>query len=290
MAVAPGPALGARIFTAAEAPRARLPSDAPPPGGRDVGHRRRARGPYFRSMRVLLAEDDRQLRTAIARGLREAAVAVDQAATGTQALTLALENDYDLIVLDILLPGKDGISICRAIRKKGGQVPILMLTALDSIDQRIEGLDAGADDYLTKPFDFGELLARVRALTRRKGEVLGTQLAVGDLVIDTARHSVRRNRREITLTAKEFAFLLHLARNAGRVVSRAELMTHVWDDTKNTYSNIIDVYASRLRRKIDEGEKFALFNTLRGAGFVLEKPDTRARAVRATKRPTKQAG
>jgi two-component system copper resistance phosphate regulon response regulator CusR len=241
-------------------------------------------------MRVLLAEDDRQLRTAIARGLREAAVAVDQAATGTQALTLALENDYDLIILDILLPGKDGISICRAIRKKGGQVPILMLTALDSIDQRIEGLDAGADDYLTKPFDFGELLARVRALTRRKGEVLGTQLAVGDLVIDTARHSVRRNRRDITLTGKEFAFLLHLARNAGRVVSRAELMQHVWDDTKNTYSNIIDVYASRLRRKIDEGEKVALFNTLRGAGFLLEKPQTGARVVRTTRRPTKQAG
>jgi DNA-binding response OmpR family regulator len=241
-------------------------------------------------MRVLFAEDDRQLRTALARGLREASFAVDQAATGPQALTLALENDYDLIILDILLPGKDGISICRAVRKKGGHVPILMLTALDSIDQRIEGLDAGADDYLTKPFDFGELLARVRALTRRKGEVLGTQLAVGDLVIDTSRRSVRRNRREISLTAKEFAFLLHLARNAGRVVSRAELMTHVWDDTKATYSNIIDVYASRLRRKIDEGEKVPLFNTLRGAGFVLEKPETRARVVRTAKRPSKQAG
>lgn len=241
-------------------------------------------------MRVLLVEDDRQLRTAIARGLREAAFAVDQAATGTQALTLALENEYDVIVLDIMLPGKDGITICRAIRKKGGQVPILMLTALDSVDQRIEGLDAGADDYLTKPFDFGELLARVRALTRRKGEVLDTQLSVGDLVIDTARHLVRRNRREIALTGKEFAFLLHLARNAGRVVSRAELMSHVWDDTKITYSNIIDVYASRLRRKIDEGEKDALFTTLRGAGFLLESPDDRARATRPAKRPSKRAG
>jgi len=241
-------------------------------------------------MRVLLVEDDRQLRTAIARGLREASFAVDQAATGTQALALALENEYDLIILDIMLPGKDGMSICRAIRKKGGQVPILMLTALDSVDQRIEGLDAGADDYLTKPFDFGELLARARALTRRKGEVLDTQLSVGDLVIDTARHLVRRNRREITLTGKEFAFLLHLARNAGRVVSRAELMSHVWDDTKITYSNIIDVYASRLRRKIDEGEKEALFSTLRGAGFLLEAPEDRARATRPTKRPTKRAG
>lgn len=241
-------------------------------------------------MRVLLAEDDRQLRTAIARGLREASFAVDQAATGTQALNLALEDDYDLIILDILLPGKDGISVCRAVRKKGGQVPILMLTARDSIEQRIEGLDAGADDYLTKPFDFGELLARVRALTRRKGEVLDTQLAVGDLVIDTARHSARRDRREISLTGKEFAFLLHLARNAGRVVSRAELMSHVWDDSKVTYSNIIDVYASRLRRKIDEGEKVALFSTLRGAGFLLEAPEGRARATRPARRPSKKAG
>jgi two-component system copper resistance phosphate regulon response regulator CusR len=241
-------------------------------------------------MRVLLAEDDRQLRTAIARGLREAAFAVDQAGTGPQTLALALENDYDVIVLDIMLPGKDGISICQAIRKKGGQVPILMLTALDSVEQRIEGLDAGADDYLTKPFDFGELLARVRALTRRKGEVLGTQISVGDLVIDTARHSVRRGRREITLTGKEFAFLLHLARNAGRVVSRAELMAHVWDDMKVTYSNIIDVYASRLRRKIDEDEKVALFSTLRGAGFLLEVPaEERARATRQAKRATKKA-
>jgi DNA-binding response OmpR family regulator len=241
-------------------------------------------------MRVLLAEDDRQLRTALARGLREAAFAVDQAATGTQALAMAVENDYELIILDIMLPGKDGIAICRAIRKKGHQVPILMLTALDSVEQRIDGLDAGADDYLTKPFDFGELLARVRALTRRKGEVRDTQLSVGDLVIDTARHSVRRNRREITLTGKEFAFLLHLARNAGRVVTRAELMSHVWDDTKVTYSNIIDVYASRLRRKIDEGEKVALFSTLRGAGFLLEAPEDRARPSRQSRRPTKRAG
>jgi len=223
-------------------------------------------------MRILLAEDDSQLRASITRGLREESFAVDPVGTGTQALTLAAANDYDAIILDVLLPGKSGIVVCRTIRERGQQVPILMLTALDAVEQRIEGLDSGADDYLTKPFDFGELLARLRALTRRRGEVMSARLVVGDLVIDTLRHAVTRGGREITLTAKEFAFLLHLARNAGRVVSRADLMAHVWDDTRNTYSNIIDVYASRLRRKIDEGEEVALFTTLRGSGFVLEAP------------------
>jgi DNA-binding response OmpR family regulator len=223
-------------------------------------------------MRILFAEDDRQLRTSIVRGLREASYAVDQAGTGAQALALVAANDYDVIILDILLPNKDGLAVCRAIREQGNQVPILMLTALDGVEQRIAGLDAGADDYLTKPFDFGELLARLRALMRRRGDVLPVTLVVGDLAIDTSRRSVRRNRREIALTGKEFALLLHLARNAGRVVSRAELMSHVWDDTRNTYSNIIDVYASRLRRKIDEGEKVALFTTIRGSGFMLEAP------------------
>ena len=238
-------------------------------------------------MRILFAEDDRQLRTSITRGLREASYAVDQAATGPQALTLAAANDYAAIILDVLLPGKSGIVVCRAIREKGNRAPILMLTALDGIEQRIEGLDAGADDYLTKPFDFGELLARLRALTRRRGEISSPQIVVGDLTVDTARHSVRRGDRDIPLTAKEFAFLLHLARNAGRVVTRADLVANVWDDT-NTYSNIIDVYASRLRRKIDEGEKVALFTTLRGTGFLLEAPpgETMKTASRGARRKT----
>ncbi len=223
-------------------------------------------------MRVLLAEDDRQLRASIARGLREASYAVDQAATGPQALAFAAANEYDAIVLDVLLPGKSGIVVCRTVRERGGRVPILMLTALDAVEQRIAGLDAGADDYLTKPFDFGELLARIRSVTRRRGEVMSAQLVVGDLVIDTARYSVQRAGRDISLTAKEFALLLHLAQNAGRVVSRAELMAHVWGDTRTTYSNIIDVYASRLRRKIDDGETVPLVTTLRGAGLLLEAP------------------
>jgi DNA-binding response OmpR family regulator len=235
-------------------------------------------------MRIMFAEDDRQLRASIVRGLREASYAVDEATTGPQALALAVANQYDAIILDVLLPGKNGKLVCRAIRERGIRVPILMLTALDGVEQRIAGLDAGADDYLTKPFDFGELLARLRALTRRRGEVMSSELVIGDLVIDTLRHAVRRNRRDIMLTAKEYSFLLHLARNAGRVVSRDELMVHVWDDTRNTYSNIIDVYASRLRRKIDDGERTALLTTLRGSGFVLEVPESAKPASRPARR------
>ena len=224
-------------------------------------------------MRILLVEDNRQLRTAIARGLREESYAVDLAATGSHALTLANANEYDAIVLDLLLPDVSGILVCQSIRQRGDDVPILMLTALDAVEERIAGLDAAADDYLTKPFDFGELLARRRALTRRRGDALSSEVVVGDLVIDTARHRVYRNDRELSLTATEFAFLLHLARNAGRVVSRAELMEHVWDDARNTYSNIIDVYASRLRRKLDDGEEVPMLTTLRGTGFMLDAAD-----------------
>jgi DNA-binding response OmpR family regulator len=239
-------------------------------------------------MRILFAEDDRQLRASIVRGLREASYAVDQASTGPQALALADAKAYETIILDVLLPGMSGTAVCRAIRERGNRAPILMLTALDGVEQRIAGLDAGADDYLTKPFDFGELLARLRALTRRRGEVIGSQLVIGDLVIDTLRRTAWRGAREITLTAKEFAFLLHLARNAGRVVSRAELMAHVWDDTRTTYSNIIDVYASRLRRKVDEGEPVALVTTLRGSGFLLEAPGQEA-ATRSARPRGKRA-
>ena len=228
----------------------------------------------FPSMRILFAEDDRQLRASITRGLKEESYAVDQAATGPQAVALAAANEYDAIILDVLLPGTSGIVVCRTIRESASRVPILMLTALDAVEHRIAGLDAGADDYLTKPFDFGELLARLRALIRRRGEVMTPLLVVGDLVIDMTRHIVRRDQREITLTAKEFTFLSYLARHAGRVVSRAELMEHVWDETRPSYSNIIDVCASRVRRKLDDGEAVALFTTLRGSGFVLAAPAT----------------
>jgi DNA-binding response OmpR family regulator len=223
-------------------------------------------------MRILLAEDDRHLLTSIARGLREASHTVDEALTGNDALSLAQQATYDAVVLDVLLPGQSGLEVCKAIRRRGSHVPILMLTALDAVEHRIAGLDAGADDYLTKPFDFGELLARLRAITRRHGERTPSRMTLGELDIDFERHAVRRNEREIVLTAREFAMLAYLASNAGRVVTRAELMEHVWDDTRGTYSNIIDVYAGRLRRKLDDGEDVAMVSTVRGVGFMLDVP------------------
>jgi len=222
------------------------------------------------SLHLLFAEDDRELRASVTRGLNEAGHTVDQAATGLEAERLARAGRYDAIILDILLPGLDGQAVCGAIRQRGDRVPILMLTALDGVQQRIAGLDAGADDYLTKPFDFGELLARLRALTRRSHDQLASEITVGDLVVDTLRRTARRGSRDIPLTGTEFSFLLHLARNTGRVVTRAALMTHVWDDSRTNYTNIIDVYASRLRRKLDEGEAVPLFSTVRGSGFLLE--------------------
>src|SRR6476659_5956689 len=161
-------------------------------------------------MRILFAEDDRQLRASITRGLREASYEVDAVQTGTQAFALATSNEYDVLLLDVLLPGKSGISVCEDVRARGSRVPILMLTALDAVEQRIAGLDAGADDYLTKPFDFGELLARLRALTRRSADATLAQVVVGDLVVDNLRHSAKRGDRDIVLTAREFEFLSYM--------------------------------------------------------------------------------
>jgi len=224
-------------------------------------------------VRLLLAEDDRQLRESIARGLREASYAVDDAPDGGKALFLAAVNEYDAIILDVVLPVRDGFEVCREIRRKGVHAPILMLTARDSVDDKITGLDAGADDYLTKPFDFGELLARLRALVRRRGDVLPMELSVGDLVVDTKKHLARRGDRVIELTTKEYALLEHLVRNAGRIVTRAEINGHVWDDNHDAFSNLIDVYVSRLRRKVDGGERTPLISTRRGVGYMISAPN-----------------
>ena len=220
-------------------------------------------------MRLLLVEDDPRIARFVAKGLREQAYAVDVAATGDDALYQAAVNTYDLVILDVMIPGRDGFAVCRELRKSGQRMPILMLTARDAVEDRIAGLDHGADDYLTKPFEFRELLARLRALLRRSGELHPGKITIADLVLDTRAQSAKRAGRHITLTAKEYALLEYLARNAGRVVGRAEIAEHVWDETFDPFSNLIEVYINRLRRKIDAESAKPLLQTRRGAGYIL---------------------
>ena len=220
-------------------------------------------------MRILLVEDDHDAAAVLARGLREHAYAVDIAADGRHALEAAAINSYDLVVLDLLLPQMDGLEVCRRLRQQGNSVPVLMLTARGEPDQRVEGLDAGADDYLPKPYHFPELLARMRALLRRGPELEPAVLEVHDLTIDSRRHHVQRGGRTIGLTTKEYALLEYLARRRGEVVGRADIAEHVWDDSYDPVSNLIEVYIQRLRRKIDDGERVKLIHTRRGAGYCL---------------------
>lgn len=223
-------------------------------------------------MRILVAEDDAKLADMLARSLREEGYAVDTAADGEHALVQAAVNAYDAIVLDVGLPRRDGLEVSRALRARGLRTPLLMLTARDSVEDRVAGLDAGADDYLVKPFSVRELLARVRALLRRMPELLPATLAVGDLVLDTRTHSAARAGRQIPLTAKEYGMLEYLARHAGRVVGRAELTEHLWDENHDPFSNAIEVYVNRLRKKVDGGHAVPLIQTRRGAGYVLAVP------------------
>jgi DNA-binding response OmpR family regulator len=221
-------------------------------------------------MRVLLVEDEPTAARALARGLREEAYAVDVAADGDAALFQAATTDYDALILDVMLPAKDGLAVCRSIRGAGNTVPILMVTARDAVQSRIEGLDCGADDYLVKPFDFGELLARLRALIRRgRQPLLPDRLAVGALVLDTRGRLARIHDREIRLTAKEYALLEYLARRAGDVVSRGDIAEHVWDEYYDPLSNVVDVYIQRLRRKLDETGSESFIRTRRGEGYQL---------------------
>jgi len=221
-------------------------------------------------MRVLLVEDEPNAALVLAKGLREQAYAVDVATEGEAALFQAATTDYDAIVLDVMLPLKDGFAVCRAIRASGSGVPILMLTARDAVEARIEGLDCGADDYLVKPFDFGELLARLRALARRGQQPLLPQLlTVGPLTLDTRGRRVRVRGGDVALTAKEYSLLEYLARRAGDVVSRADIAEHVWDEHYDPLSNVVDVYVQRLRRKIDPPGAESLIRTRRGEGYQL---------------------
>ncbi len=220
------------------------------------------------TLRVLLAEDDVYLSAMLAKGLREHAYAVDVAADGDAAVYQVAVNEYDLVILDVLMPGRDGFSVCREIRRRGLTMPVLMLTARDAVSDRIAGLDAGADDYLAKPFDFSELLARMRALLRRGRDVRPEEITIGDLVVDTRGQVARRGGRQIALTTKEYTLLEYLAQNAGRVVGRADICAHVWDDNHDPFSNAIEVYIGRLRRKVD-GDRSPLIHTRRGAGYML---------------------
>ena len=221
-------------------------------------------------MRLLLVEDEPTAARVLAKELREQAYAVDVAADGETALFQAGTTDYDAVILDVMLPLKDGFAVCRAVRELGSSVPILMVTARDAVDARIEGLDCGADDYLVKPFDFGELLARLRALIRRgRHALLPDTLIIGGLVFNTRGRRVWMESRELSLTAKEYALLEYLARRAGDVVSRADISEHVWDEHYDPLSNVVDVYIQRLRRKLDHAGRGSLIRTRRGEGYQL---------------------
>jgi len=220
-------------------------------------------------VRILLVEDEQSAARMLAKGLRESAYAVDLAGDGEDALYRTSINDYDLIILDVMLPRLNGFEVCRRLRSEGIAVPVLMLTARYSVGDRIAGLDIGADDYLTKPFDFKELLARVRALLRRGPELHNETLQIADLTINTLSRRVWRAGHPIDLTAKEYAMLDYLARHADQVIGRADIAEHVWDESFDPFSNLIEVYIQRLRRKIDDGQAKKLLRTRRGQGYML---------------------
>jgi two-component system, OmpR family, response regulator len=220
-------------------------------------------------VRILIVEDEVKLAALLRRGLTEEAHAADVAAIGEDALWMAQATQYDAIVLDLMLPGLDGLEVCRRLRANGVWSPVLMLTARDALEDRIGGLDAGADDYLTKPFAFAELLARLRALARRGSPERPAVIAVGDLALDPATHSVRRGDVEIDLSTKEFALLETFMRRPGRVLSRFELLEHAWDYDYERRSNVVDVYVRYLREKIDRPFGRGSLETVRGSGYRL---------------------
>ena len=217
-----------------------------------------------------MIEDEKKVAEFISNGLNEEGYAVDIAHDGDHGYFLATTNEYDAILLDIMLPKMDGITLCTNLRGEENHTPILMLTAKDAIKDKVRGLDAGADDYLTKPFAFEELLARIRSLLRKKYLQQKTRFQVDDLVLDTITHTATRAGSEITLSVKEYALLEYLMRNAGSVVTRTMIAEHVWDINFDTFTNVIDVYISYLRNKIDREHKTKLIHTVRGRGYVLK--------------------
>ncbi len=226
-------------------------------------------------MRVLIVEDELRMAGLIRRGLTHEGLAADVAANGNDALVRASAHDYDAVVLDVMLPDLDGFEVCRRLRTGGIWSPVLMLTARDSVEDRVAGLDSGADDYLVKPFAFAELLARLRALARRGETGRPAVLAVGDLRLDPTTREVTRDAAPIALSAKEFALLETFMRRPGEVLSRFHLLEHAWDFAYENRSNVVDVYVRRLRRKVDEPFGMQSLETVRGAGYRLRREDVR---------------
>ncbi len=222
-------------------------------------------------MRILIVEDEKPLADVIKQGLSEEGYAVDVAYNGEDGLFMAENEPSDLIILDIMLPIVDGMTILKKVRKRGIKSPVLMLTARDALFDKVTGLDSGADDYLTKPFLFEELLARIRALLRRSSEVKTSVMEIGDLVINMATHEVKRNGKVISLTAKEYALLEYMALNKNKVLNRTSLTEHLYDQDFNLDSNVIDVFINRIRTKIDKGSHKGLIHTVRGAGYMLRE-------------------
>lgn len=224
-------------------------------------------------MRILVVEDDAKVAGFIKKGLVEEQYAVDVFSNGDDGAFWAAENDYDLIILDIMLPGKDGLSICRELRAKGIVVPIIMLTAKDTVDDKITGLEVGADDYIGKPFAFGEFLARIRALLRRSQTYKEPLLRIADLEMNPATRIVTRGGQQIALTGKEYALLEYFLRNPGRVLSETRIVEHVWDMNYDPRTNVVNVYIHHLRSKIDSGFENKLIHTIRGTGYVMKDSD-----------------
>ena len=222
------------------------------------------------TMRILVVEDEKKVASFIKKGLEEEHYAVDIAYDGEEGLAMARINEYDLILLDIMLPRLDGMEVLRQIRRNGSNVPILMLTARDSVEDIVSGLDGGSDDYLTKPFSFAELVARVRALLRRKAREKTDILKIGDLSLSTSTHRVKRGEREIELTPKEYALLEYFMRNPNRILTRTLITEHVWDYHFDPETNVIDVYVNYLRKKIDQGFEKKLIHTIRGSGYMIQ--------------------
>jgi heavy metal response regulator len=221
-------------------------------------------------MRILLVEDERNVASFIRKGLEEEFYAVDIAENGPKGLSMAISKAYGLLIVDIMLPGLSGIELCKRLREKGARVPILLLTAIDSIDSKVEGLESGADDYLTKPFAFTELLARVKALLRRSSDT-ATELFIDDLRVDLMARRVFRDNKEIVLTPKEFSLLEYLLRNKGIILSRTEIIENVWGYSFDPTTNIVDVHIKFLREKVDADFQKKLIHTVRGAGYVLKE-------------------